>query len=887
MQGSQVEPTFVGRDLTLDVLNRVAGTRPGAIVVWGAAGVGRTRLVREFLTGLERGLHRVRVPAGPEDVMARLGQALTLLSLPPDPERCARIEPFVATIVGSELDADEILEPAFRGTRSLAVVIADGPSSSAPSIHVQPLDAESAEGLVRSMGAELDDSRVAEIVRLGEGLPRWLVPLARAAEAGSDRVPATIAAWSTAQLADASEAEREAMAWSALAGSGTEADLLSRVLKMPRPQVEDLLDRLIHARHLEPSPTRGERLVLRVRPPALAAAILGEMGPNERRRRHAAIFAAAQEVGWTKAQLLPHAEGAGERAHALELAIGAAEEARSFEDAEAALRLAERALELWRPNDGGRLRSRAYLERGRARWFLKDWPGAVPDLEEAAAGLRLARDERGSLEAAQAAGLADWNRGERQRAYARLAAFLGDSDPEHSDERAEALLTAAMFAGSISKSAASRDFARRARIAGIAQGLPQIASRGLALFGYARSALTGTMACQRYFERARAEALAVGDARTASITSIWASHFLLSLGRMDEALATASGAVDFAHTHGMADHETVFIGNVGEAHAGKGELDAGARNLATAAAEWSRLGSVPPAADATGAGWLLVQQGNFDDALAYYRRLVDPVDPEGMVFHELAAFASGYIVAGVEAGDRERAADIARRTLSVWLETDDRVFILPVLGVAGEALDVSEATICRDHLNLARRDGVALADAFLSLAAGHVARHEDALAAAVHYRAAAAAFDRYGLAWWAARCLLQAGVVAERGEDAERDLFDARVRFGDMNAGAWRQRAEAALRLSGRRIPSRGMDPKMRVGGLSSRETEVLRELMVGGSNQEIGDRLFIAQRTVARHMASLFAKLNVSNRRAAEKMGYELGLTPAGESDDTPVAVG
>ena len=51
---------------------------------------------------------------------------------------------------------------------------------------------------------------------------------------------------------------------------------------------------------------------------------------------------------------------------------------------------------------------------------------------------------------------------------------------------------------------------------------------------------------------------------------------------------------------------------------------------------------------------------------------------------------------------------------------------------------------------------------------------------------------------------------------------------------------------------------------LTKRELEVLRELAVGLSNQEIAERLVIAENTVKYHVHSILDKLNLSDRRDA-----------------------
>jgi two-component system NarL family response regulator len=48
---------------------------------------------------------------------------------------------------------------------------------------------------------------------------------------------------------------------------------------------------------------------------------------------------------------------------------------------------------------------------------------------------------------------------------------------------------------------------------------------------------------------------------------------------------------------------------------------------------------------------------------------------------------------------------------------------------------------------------------------------------------------------------------------------------------------------------------------LTDRELEVLRQLVAGKTNQEIGYELGISQKTVEKHLESMFAKLRVSSR--------------------------
>ena len=62
--------------------------------------------------------------------------------------------------------------------------------------------------------------------------------------------------------------------------------------------------------------------------------------------------------------------------------------------------------------------------------------------------------------------------------------------------------------------------------------------------------------------------------------------------------------------------------------------------------------------------------------------------------------------------------------------------------------------------------------------------------------------------------------------------------------------------------------------GLSRREREVLSLIAEGRTNREIGERLFISQKTVGVHVGNILAKLRVSGRVEAAAVAIRLGLT-------------
>ncbi len=64
--------------------------------------------------------------------------------------------------------------------------------------------------------------------------------------------------------------------------------------------------------------------------------------------------------------------------------------------------------------------------------------------------------------------------------------------------------------------------------------------------------------------------------------------------------------------------------------------------------------------------------------------------------------------------------------------------------------------------------------------------------------------------------------------------------------------------------------------GLSNREREVLGQIVLGRTNREIGERLFISQKTVGVHVGNILSKLAVSGRVEAAMVAVRLDLVPA-----------
>lgn len=77
--------------------------------------------------------------------------------------------------------------------------------------------------------------------------------------------------------------------------------------------------------------------------------------------------------------------------------------------------------------------------------------------------------------------------------------------------------------------------------------------------------------------------------------------------------------------------------------------------------------------------------------------------------------------------------------------------------------------------------------------------------------------------------------------------------------------------------PATAQKPPSRIGGLTEREREVAALIAQGATNRAIAETLIISERTVERHVANIFAKLDVGSRTQIAAFAVEAGLTQHG----------
>lgn len=190
--------------------------------------------------------------------------------------------------------------------------------------------------------------------------------------------------------------------------------------------------------------------------------------------------------------------------------------------------------------------------------------------------------------------------------------------------------------------------------------------------------------------------------------------------------------------------------------------------------------------------------------------------------------------------------------------------------IALAADDVPAARAAADELVAFAEDlDTPLVRAVASQAVGSVLVAEgDARGALGELRSAHAAWQALGVPYESARTRVELGLACRAlgdGDGAALELDAARAAFERLGATPDAARA--------RGLADEPSGQAVRSGGLTRREAQVLGLVATGRTNREIAADLVISDKTVARHLSNIFAKLDVSSRSAATAYAYEHDL--------------
>jgi DNA-binding CsgD family transcriptional regulator len=205
----------------------------------------------------------------------------------------------------------------------------------------------------------------------------------------------------------------------------------------------------------------------------------------------------------------------------------------------------------------------------------------------------------------------------------------------------------------------------------------------------------------------------------------------------------------------------------------------------------------------------------------------------------------------------------------------------------GEPFDEETATTLRARLASARsRPGQwAEGPRYARLAAAEVTRLEHALRHRepdpAAWLDAAASFDEIGLPWPAAYARLRAAeayVAAGDRAAAATPLSAARASAAAIEAQPLLDAVDALARRARIRIETEpepiAEEPEPLPFGLTPREHEVLLLVAEGRTNREIGELLYMSEKTASVHVSRILAKLDVGGRVEAAAVAHRIGLT-------------
>ena len=214
---------------------------------------------------------------------------------------------------------------------------------------------------------------------------------------------------------------------------------------------------------------------------------------------------------------------------------------------------------------------------------------------------------------------------------------------------------------------------------------------------------------------------------------------------------------------------------------------------------------------------------------------------------EAAGAAIGRVVA--ETTDRLARAKLLPAQVEIMLAAGD---LRAARDAAGELTEIAAAypTPALAAMADQARGAVLLADG-------------DSQAALVTLRGAWQVWRELGAPYEAARVrVLVGGACRALGDEeaAAMELDAARTVFLQLGAAPDQTRLEA---LANR-------DAASKAHGLTPRELQVLRLLATGTTNHAIAGELFLAEKTVDRHVSSILTKLGVPSRSAATAYAYK-----------------
>jgi DNA-binding NarL/FixJ family response regulator len=849
-------------------LRQAAAGHGGVVFVAGEAGVGKTALVDAFCAGAATATTILRTSCDALSTPAPLGPLRDLgpaLGLHPERfplDRDARDSVFRSvlnaltadegpTVVVAE-DAQwadgatiELLRFLARriGERGLLTVVTYrddeigpdhplrlllGDLATARTIHrigLRPLSAAAVGALARD-----SDRDPAELHRLTGGNPFFLTEILATDD---DAVPATVGDAVLARAARLSPEARAVLDVAAVIGTAIDLDLLLTVAGPVPDETDECIARGLLG-------VAGEVLVFRHE--LTREAILAALSPTRRRLLHVRVLSALREAGGEPdlALLAHHAEAAGDREAVLAFATAAAEQAAALSAHREAAAQYARALRF-----ADRLpaaeRARLYEGRSVACYMIDQGDEAVAARQAALDLWRSLGDHIKEGENLRWLAHAHWLQGRGAETEAAAIAALQVLEPLASGpELAMVYSTLAQVRMFDNDLEGTLLWGHRAIALAEQLGETETLIHALASIGAGRQ-FAGDDRGQEDLERSLQLALDHGYLEHACRGLLVRAWTALSAMRLDEADRRIAAAVAFATEHDLDFRRGYLLAGRAALRFRQGAWGEAEEELRPLLSQ-PMLSPVTRMVALTTWGQLCARRGRpqaagtLDEALALAERTghLSRLGPVRAARADAALLAGDPARARVEA---LAASDLVFARGNRW----QRGEIAWLLWQSGER-DIPTGDLAEPY----------------------------ALQIAGDFAAAAEAWRKLG-------CPYEAACALAASDDPElvRRAIPALEQLG----------AEPAMGRALRRLQAHGGQslPVLRRGPrsatrahpheLTEREQEVLRLLVAGHSNREIGEVLFVSPTTAARHVANIYAKLGVDSRARAISFALERGL--------------
>ncbi|HEY5875908.1 MAG TPA: LuxR C-terminal-related transcriptional regulator [Ilumatobacteraceae bacterium] len=733
---------------------------------------------------------------------------------------------------------------------------------------------------------------VDQVLARGRGNPFFTRELVAAHVAG-EPIPMVLSDLISAEIAGLDDATRQVLEVIATIGRETSHEFLAATVPLSGGEVEAAVQAVIDARLLV-----VDNDAYRFRHPLLGEVVYADLLPPRRTRLHRRI---AEALRQQPAELFRRADRAGELAFHLDrsgdiegafLALLAAADAAETVAPGAAFGHLERAFELW--DAAGQTAAR--VSRGDRLWQAADLAtstvGNQRALELARAAFEFGPPPLGAPFGHERVGRYLWSTGqlaESRVEFERAAALLTG------DEGAEA---APVFAGLGQAALMSGDYATAERWCAKVFDVVPTQDLNPAAWVMARRVLGITRSNQgdpdEAVELCRESVGAATSAQGRALATLYLCVALLDAGENQAAVNTALDAVADGQLTGL---DQGF----------GGYFDSLAAEALIRLGRWPEAATIlvrHPTANTLPAGLLRVarakamlaaRRGETDRALGQLAAAAaHPVDGWHQSVHD-AAVADVHLALG----NWDEAAHAAERG---WESTHTT----SVLWAARFAMLSTAATVEQALDDRARRDPVDVAaissrlqariDAVRSLARDR--RHRPARDTAAHLAHATASLSRLSVsdadAWAeAARCWTELGdrwatatalvreaeaaALAGAADRAATSLRHAHSLAADLGADRLLSEIEAVSRRTriSLEAPTRVVvdAPSAQQLGLTAREAEVLALVAAGRTNRQIGDELFVSDKTASVHVSNILRKLGVNSRVDAAAVAQRLGI--------------